>query len=217
MRLRVRRQAEHSRIKPTLLSVLPWRWGDPKARLLKPWARVVVTVWVLVVVPLLLGMLAAAILALPRLLATAWSSLGKQQDVLVSAWADGDMVQATARVLAIIAIIIPVAGVIYMLIRLTRRCAIATWRGTAGKPMQRIVAVVFGALVLGGVAYPWTDDFRPIQPWERGTIGDILLTTFMTTTPHTTATEPEPSQSLGHAPRLTAAPTPLVEGHPWRR
>ena len=47
----------YSRIKPTLLGALPWRWGDPQARLLKPWARVVVTVWVMVVVPLLLGAL----------------------------------------------------------------------------------------------------------------------------------------------------------------
>ena len=200
----------YSRIKPTLLSVLPWRWGDPKARLLKPWARVVVTLWVLVVVPLLLGMLATAILALPRLLATASASLSKQQAVLVSAWVDGDMVQATARVLAMIAIIIPVAGVIYLLIRVTRRCAIRTWHGTAGKPMQRIVAVVFGTLVLGGVAFAWTDDFRPIQQGERGTIGDILLTPFMTTT-HSTASEPAPSQRVGQAPRLNAAPT-LVAG-----
>ena len=42
-----------SRIRPTLLGVLPWRWRDPEAPALKPWARVVVTLWVLVVVPLL--------------------------------------------------------------------------------------------------------------------------------------------------------------------
>ena len=41
------------RIKPTLLGLLPWRWSDPEASMLKPWARAVVTVWVLVVVPML--------------------------------------------------------------------------------------------------------------------------------------------------------------------
>ena len=35
------------RIKPTLLGLLPAALGDPEARLLKPWARAVVTVWVL--------------------------------------------------------------------------------------------------------------------------------------------------------------------------
>ena len=34
------------RIKPTLLGVLPWRWRDPEATALKPWARAVVTIWV---------------------------------------------------------------------------------------------------------------------------------------------------------------------------
>ena len=100
--------------------MLPWRWGDPQARQLKPWARIVVTVWVLFVVPLLLSSLAIAVIALPRLMGTAWASLDKQQDVLAAAWADGDMIQATARVLAMIAIVIPVAGVVYLLIRLVR-------------------------------------------------------------------------------------------------
>ena len=42
------------RIKPTLLGLLPWRRNDPEAQVLKPWARAVVTAWVLITVPLLL-------------------------------------------------------------------------------------------------------------------------------------------------------------------
>ena len=41
------------RIKPTLLGLLPWRWRHPETTILKPWARAVVTTWVLVVVPML--------------------------------------------------------------------------------------------------------------------------------------------------------------------
>ena len=33
----------YHRIKPTLLGMLPWRWRDPEATVLKPWARAVVT------------------------------------------------------------------------------------------------------------------------------------------------------------------------------
>jgi putative peptide zinc metalloprotease protein len=33
----------YSRIKPTLLGLLPTRWGSPESRVLKPWARIVVT------------------------------------------------------------------------------------------------------------------------------------------------------------------------------
>jgi putative peptide zinc metalloprotease protein len=167
----------YSRIKPTLLSLLPWRWGDPHAKLLKPWARILVTVWVLVVVPLLICTMATAVLALPRLIGTAWAALDKQSDVLSTAWADGDMIQTIARVLAIVAILIPVAGVIYMMVRITRRSVAGAWRTTAGKPVMRALAILLGAAVVTGVAYAWWPGdgrYRPIQPWERGTVGDIV-------------------------------------------
>ncbi|WP_231750789.1 M50 family metallopeptidase [Mycobacterium sp. NAZ190054] len=167
----------YSRIKPTLLGALPWRWGDPQARQLKVWARIVVTLWVIVVVPLLLATVAIAVWALPRLMGSAWASLGTQRDVFVAAWGDGDVVQAVARVLAMIAIVIPVAGILYMLARLVRRTVAGTWKASAGKPLLRLLAVVAGGVVLCGVAYAWWPQesrYRPIEPWERGTIGDIV-------------------------------------------
>ena len=75
-------QIEAQGAKPALIGMLPWKWNHPEARVLKPWARIVVTVWVLVVVPVLVASLAAAVYALPRLMGTAWASLNKQQDVL---------------------------------------------------------------------------------------------------------------------------------------
>ncbi|MDA2894839.1 M50 family metallopeptidase [Mycolicibacterium sp. BiH015] len=167
----------YSRIKPTLLGALPWRWGDPHARLLKPWARIVVTLWVILVVPLLLATLAIAVWALPRVLGSAWAGLQKQQDVLSTAWGDGDVIQMVARVLAMIAIVIPVAGVLYMLARLVRRSTAGVWKSTADKPLMRMVAVAAGMAIGCGVAYAWWPgeaNYRPIQPWERGTIGDIV-------------------------------------------
>ena len=196
----------YSRIKPTLLGVLPWRWGDPQARELKPWARIVVTLWVLLVVPLLLGSLAIAVIALPRLMGTAWTSLNKQYDVLAPAWADGDMIQASARILAMVAIAIPVAGVVYLLIRLTRHATAGTWRATAGKPLMRVLAVVFGGAVLTGVAYAWLDEanYRPIQPGERGTIGDIVYALG--------AEQTNGSRTVSDAPRPAASTRTLEVG-----
>jgi putative peptide zinc metalloprotease protein len=190
----------YGRIKPTLLGALPWRWGDPQARLLKPWARIVVTLWVLIVVPLLLSALWMAIVALPRLMGTALASLGKQQDVLSTAWADGDMVQATARVMAMAAIVITVAGVLYMLVRFARHSVILVRRGTAGRPVMRVLAGVLGAAVLAAIAYAWwpnDDTYRPIQPSERGTIGDIIyaLRTESTHDPRTISDAPVPAAS----------------------
>lgn len=193
----------YSRIKPTLLGALPWRWGDPHARLLKPWARIVVTVWVVLVVPLLIATLAIAVWTLPRLLGTAWASLNKQSDVLLTAWSDGDMVQAVARVLAMIAIVIPVAGVLYMLVRLVRRSVGGAWSATAGKPVMRLAAVLCGAVVCTGVAYAWWPDsgtYRPIQPGERGTIGDIVYALKSEATPGAARRDGDPQ--LAAAPRF---------------
>lgn len=167
----------YSRIKPTLLGALPWRWGDPHARLLKPWARIVVTAWVVVVVPLLLATVAIAVWTLPRVLGSAWAGLEKQREVLVGAWADGDLVQATARVLAMIAIVIPVAGVLYMLARLVRRTVAGAWSASAGKPLRRTVTLLAGVAICGGVAHAWwpgDGTYRPIEPSERGTLTDIV-------------------------------------------
>ena len=53
-----------------LSTFVVYPWGDPEARLLKPWARVVVTLWVLVVVPMLAFALVMMVLTLPRVIGT---------------------------------------------------------------------------------------------------------------------------------------------------
>src|SRR6476619_866217 len=92
------------RIKPTLLGVLPWRWKNDESRILKPWARIVVTAWVLVVVPVLVFSIFTMGISLPRVLGTAWHSLGAQSEALSRAWADTDLVAVGARGVAILAV-----------------------------------------------------------------------------------------------------------------
>ena len=57
---------------PTLKRLLPWKKREPSA--LKGWARVFVTAWVLIIVPILLAMAFSAILLFPKLAASAWES-----------------------------------------------------------------------------------------------------------------------------------------------
>ena len=109
------------RIKPVLLGMLPWRWGRPENKVLKPWARAVVTLWVLVTVPLLLFSLAMMVISLPRLLATAWSSAARQQDLLAESLSAGDPAGAAVRFLAIVAVALPMLGMLYILLRLVRQ------------------------------------------------------------------------------------------------
>ncbi len=163
------------RIKPTLLGVLPWRWKHPETRVLKPWARAVVTLWVVVVVPVLLFTVGLLVLALPRVLGTAWAKLTAEQGLHGAAWGEGDLVQVAARCLVMAAVGMPVLGILVMLFRTGRMGALAVWRGTSGRPARRVVAGVLAAAMVGGLAYAWWPDenrYRPIQPYERGTLVD---------------------------------------------
>ena len=67
----------YQRIRPTLLGLLPHRWKAPENRVLKPWARAVITLWVLVTIPMMALMLLALVAAVPRLLGSAGSVVGR--------------------------------------------------------------------------------------------------------------------------------------------
>jgi putative peptide zinc metalloprotease protein len=165
------------RIKPTLLGVLPWRWKHPDTLVLQPWARAVVTLWVLVVVPLLLMALLVMVLTLPRLLGTAWASLQEQSSQLSAAWGQAEVLDAAARIVAIIAVTFPILAIAVILVRLIRSTSGAVWTRTQGKPVRRVTAVLVAATLIAGVAWAWwprADNYRPIQPWEGGTMGQLV-------------------------------------------
>ena len=163
------------RIKPTLLSLLPWRWNDPAAKVLKPWARAVVTVWVLAVVPLLLFSLTMMVLALPRVLGTAWLKLREQSAALAAAFGDAHLVEVAARSLAIVALAFPILASFVVLTRLLRSVGRSTWTRTAGRPVRRGLALGTAGALVAGLAWAWwphPGTYRPIQPFERGTVVD---------------------------------------------
>ncbi|BCW72595.1 hypothetical protein [Arthrobacter sp. NicSoilB8] len=169
------------RIKPTLMALVPWRPADPEARLLKPWARAVVTVWVLVTVPLLVFSMATMVFTLPRVLGTAWDNGLKQQAMLSHSLSTGDFADAAVRVIALACLALPVLGIGYILQRLARQLVTGLWRKTRGKAVQRATAIVAITAVAAGLAWAWwprADTYRPVQPYERGTLADTTTAVF---------------------------------------
>ncbi|QDW30730.1 hypothetical protein FFF93_013805 [Arthrobacter sp. KBS0702] len=169
------------RIKPTLLALIPWRKTDPEAQLLKPWARAVVTAWVLVTVPLLVFSLVTMVLTLPRVLGTAWDNGWKQQAMLSHSVAAGDVADAAVRALAIICIALPILGIFYILLRLIRQLVTGLWQRTRGKALQRGTAIAAIAALTAGLAWAWwpgAESYRPVQPYERGTLADVTTAIF---------------------------------------
>jgi putative peptide zinc metalloprotease protein len=165
------------RIGPTLKSLVPWRTTDPAARALKPWARAVVTVWVLTVVPLLLATTVLMVMALPRVVGTAWASARAQQDQMAAAFGDGDVVSGLARALSMVVVLMPIAAFAYVLVRLVRQVGTGTWRRTEGRPLQRAVAALTAAAVVAALVWSWwpsEERYRPIQSYESGTVSHAV-------------------------------------------
>src|SRR4051794_35962258 len=98
------------RIGPTLRSFLPGRWRGSESPKLKLWARLVVTLWTVVVVPLLLVTALLSVIALPRIIGTTISGVKEQAHLLSVHAGRGDYAGAGVKVLAIAALVIPVGG-----------------------------------------------------------------------------------------------------------
>ncbi|MGA8979934.1 MAG: hypothetical protein WB473_12560 [Pedococcus sp.] len=174
----------YHRIKPTLVSLLPRHWKDPEATVLKPWARAVVTTWVLVVVPVLAFSLLMMVLSFPRVAGTAWASLGRQWARMEAQLADGDLLAVLVRVLSIVAIALPVLGVVFIVSRVVRQVVLGTWRRTEGHPVRRGVAGLAALAIAAGLVWAWWPQpgtYRPVQAYERGTVADAVNATFVRT------------------------------------
>jgi putative peptide zinc metalloprotease protein len=167
----------YQRMGPVMKGLLPGRWHQPEATALKPWARIVVVAWVLLVVPLMAVSLVLMVLALPRLLATAWASVGRQGGLLTAAFGDGDVLGVLARLLGIVALVIPLLGIGYVLGRTARQIAAGVWRRTEGRPVRRSLALLVAAAIVAGLAWAWwpaDDRYRPVRAWEGGTVLDAV-------------------------------------------
>ncbi|MGY1741868.1 MULTISPECIES: hypothetical protein [unclassified Blastococcus] len=167
----------YQRMGPVLTGVLPRRWRRPEADALKPWARAVVIAWILVVVPLMAVSLLLLVLALPRVLATAWAAVRQEADGLGTRFSDGDVLGVLASCLAVVALAVPVLGIGYVLARLVRRIATGVWRRTAGRPGRRALAGVVAAALVAGLGWAWWPDgdrYRPVRADEGGTVLDAV-------------------------------------------
>jgi putative peptide zinc metalloprotease protein len=159
-------------IKPTLLRLIPRRRRTRQPGALRPVAAAIVTLWVVIVVPLLASMLIAIVAVFPRLAATAWDSAGARWEIVRANWQSGSTSEVAVGLLSIAMVVLPVLGITYLMVRVTRRAAQGTWRATTGRPVIRtlsIAAAIAGIALL--IASWWPNgQYRPIQANEQGSV-----------------------------------------------
>ena len=162
------------RIRPTLRSLIPWRKTDESVTELKPWVRVVVTLWVLILIPFLLYIFGTILFSAPRLVATAVDSLRKLGEKASDAFGSGDTVTGIARGAQMGALVLPLAGLTYTALRTAKRAATGLWNWTEDHPVGRALAAltILGALAAAGFALGPGGDYTPIGPDDRGTVQD---------------------------------------------
>jgi putative peptide zinc metalloprotease protein len=118
--------------------------------------RIVVTGWVLCVIPLLLFIMGYLLLHLPGIDRALWGS-ARIQAHLVSAATDGHhYVVAAVDAIGVVLVILPGAGSLYVAARLARRVAALGRRWSAGRPARRRLAAAAGLAALTGLAAFWT-------------------------------------------------------------
>ena len=167
----------YHRIRPTLLGLLPHRWKGPENKMLTPWARATITLWVLVTIPMMALMLLALVAAVPRLVGTAGSVVREDAQALAGSWGDGELLDVAGHTLQGLGVVLSVLACALVLGRVGLRSfrGLAAWgQGSAGK---RVVAAVVGTTLVTALSWAWwphPGNYRPIQAGERGIFTTLL-------------------------------------------
>ena len=202
------------RVGPVLRSALPWRSASPEVTELKRWVRGVITVWVLVVLPILLANLLLIVVAAPRILATAWDSgahLAGQMPAASTAAAVADGAQ-------LLLLALPVLGLVLSFGRLGGRSLSGAWRWAGDSVPRRGLVTLGTAALLVLLALAWWPDQRlaPYRPGERGTLAAQVaaLGSAGQGSPQlrTPSQAQQPLPASGTAPAPAATPLPVQPG-----
>ncbi len=155
------------KIKPTLKSLIPGREPDESVKALKPWVRVVVSVWVLSVVPILLLGLTMLVIYGPWAVATAWDSFLLNYAVLSDALQDGGMLDSLPALINVGTLVAPVVGEILIFALVIKRWSAAVWRWSKDKPVLRAGFVLNLAGATSLLALVWANtNLAEVNPAE---------------------------------------------------
>jgi putative peptide zinc metalloprotease protein len=145
-----------ARVVPIVKSALPAGRRDPRVAGLRRGARIVVTGWVLCVIPLLLFTMGYLLLHLPGVDRALWRSARMQAHLVSAAAAGHHYAVAAVDVIGAVLVVLPGAGSLYIAVRLARQVTTLGRRWSAGRPGRRLLAAGAGLAVMAALAAFWT-------------------------------------------------------------
>src|SRR4051795_8327428 len=193
----------YAHIGPTLRRLLPGGRRSPSA--LTGRARAIVTVWVLVVIPVLVSLMLGAVLLLPRLLSSAWTSGHRLVDGLPHQFTSGEVLGGLAALLQLLALALPVLGSVLVTQRLARMAVARARSWSDGRPGRRTLAVVAAAAVIAALAWAWwpSGQYHPVRASDRGTLPSFVQ---LVSSPKTAARSSSTDLASGSRLALAAIP-----------
>ena len=145
-----------ARVAPIVKSVLPGGRRDPRVTGLRRRARIMVTTWVLCVIPLLMLSIGYLVLYLPTVNRALWRSASLQAHLMTAAVHGHRYAIAAVDVIGIALVTLSLAGSLYIVTGLARRLTVFGRRWSAGRPARRLLAGAAGLAALAGLAAFWT-------------------------------------------------------------
>jgi putative peptide zinc metalloprotease protein len=152
-----------ARVVPVLRSTLSRR-RDPRAVGLRRPARIVITAWVLAVIPVLVLILGYLLLNLPAVNRALWHSADGAAHAAAADFGGHRYAAAAADVTGAVLVAVTMAGTLYMAAGLARRAVALGARWSAGRPGRRVLAVL-AAVVCAGPLTLWWLAQRQFSEW----------------------------------------------------
>ncbi len=144
-----------ARAVPIINSVLARGRRDPRVTGLRRSARIVVTGWVVCVIPLLTLGVGYLLLRLPQIDRALWRSTDVQAHQASAALTAQHYAAAAIDAIGVALAALTAAGSLYVIAGLARRTAAIGLRWSAGRPARRLLAVLAAAGIAASLATLW--------------------------------------------------------------
>jgi len=156
------------RIGPTLRSLIPGRPADPQLRKLKRSARISLTIWVLIVVPMLALPLVFIVLDGPGLARTSARSLLTQLHAITAQFGHAEIASGLLTVVSAAMLVLPMAGLSYVVARTAQSAFRLILAATRRRPALGLPALAVTFVIIAGLAVQWgflaPGDARAVTP-----------------------------------------------------